>query len=139
MVMRFAISPELSAFIAARIANYAAEATEEYRLWEAPAVAEFDALPLIRHWYETFGLRADGEVVRWHTDGPDTYPGVRAVETPCEWVSALAEGARRYPELQVLLPARPANAVACRCGGDGFSDSPKFICPACGGLGWVEA
>jgi hypothetical protein len=137
--MRVAISPELASFIEARIANYAVEATEEYHRWEAPAVAEFAALPLIRHWYETFGLRADGEFVRWHTDGPDPYPGVRPVEARCEWVSALSEGARRYPELQSLFPIRPANAVTCGCGGHPLFETRKLICPVCGGLGWVEA
>lgn len=135
--MRVAVPPELSAFIAARIANYAAEATEPFHRWEAPAVARFAALPLIRHWYETFGLRADGEVVRWHTDGDDPYPGVRPVEERYDWVSALVEGARQWPELGVLLPARSVIAVACRCVDHSAFAAGKVICPECCGLGWV--
>ena len=95
-----------SAWIAARIANYEAEATEPFQRWESPAVEEFATLPLIRHWYETFGLRSDGEVVGWHTGGPDAYSGVRPVESRHDWLSALVDGARRYPELLALLPKR---------------------------------
>jgi hypothetical protein len=137
--MRVAVSSELSAFIAARIANFAAEATEPYQHGEAPTVAEFAALPLLRHWYETIGLRADGEMVQWHTDEPQPYPGVRPVEARYDWLSALVEGARRYPELRVLLPVRPASAVACKCAGHPQFAPGKFICPECCGLGWVEA
>jgi hypothetical protein len=87
----------MSAWIAARIDRYSAEATEPYQQREAPIVADFAALPLIRHWFETFGLRADGEVVRWHTDGPDPYPGIRPVDDRVDWLCALVQGARWYP------------------------------------------
>ncbi len=48
--MRVAVPPELSGFIAGRIAHYSTEATEPYQRWEAPSVAEFAALPLLRQW-----------------------------------------------------------------------------------------
>lgn len=137
--MRVAVSQKLAAFIAARVANYPAEATEPYHRWEASAVAAFAALPLVRHWYETFALRADGELVRWHTDGPEPYHGVRPLEERIDWLSALVEGARRWPELQALLPDRPPGAVACRCVGHPGFGPGKAICPECCGLGWVEA
>jgi hypothetical protein len=136
--VRIALAPTLSAWIAARIAAYADEATEAFHRCEAPAVAEFAALPLIRHWYETFGLRADGEVVRWHTDGPDAYLGVRPVETRYDWLSALVEGARRHPELRELLPVRPPSAVVCQCVNHPHFGPGKLICPECCGLGWLE-
>ena len=135
--MRVAVPPELSAWISARIASYPAEATEPYHRWEAPAVAEFAALPLIRHWFETFGLRADGEVVRWSTDGDAPYPGVRPVAARCDWLSALVEGARRWPELRALLPARPPAARDCACVGHPSFAPGKFLCPECCGLRWV--
>ena len=138
--MRVAVSPTLSSFVAARIANYGAEATKSYHGWEAPSVAEFAALPLIRHWYETIGLRADGEIVRWSTiDNPDPYPGVKLVEDRYDWLSALVEGAGSYPELRELLSIRGPAAVECRCAGYPPFISGKFICPECCGLGWVEA
>ena len=135
--MRVAVLPQVSAWIAARIANYTAEATEPYHRWEAEAVAEFAAPPLIRHWSETFGLRADGEVVRWHTDLNEPYPGVRPVEERYDWLSALVEGARRWPELRALLPARPPGARGCVCAGHSLFAPGKVLCTECCGLRWV--
>ena len=135
--MRVVVPPELSALISARIANYATEATEPFHRWEAPAVAAYTALPLIRHWYETYGLRADGEVVRWHTDGDHPYPGVRPVVERYDWLSALVEGARRYPELGALLPARPPGARDSVCVGHAAFAPGKVLCPECCGLRWV--
>ncbi len=77
--------------------------------------------------------------MRWHTDGPDPYPGVRLVEERYDWLSALVEGARRYPELGALLPTRSASAVTCKCTGHPAFGPGKVICPDCCGLGWVEA
>lgn len=135
--MRILLPPELSAWLAARIANYLAEASELYHRWEAQAVTEFAALPLIRHWFETFGLRADGTVVRWSTEGNDRYPGMRAVEERYDWLTALVEGARRWPELGVLLPVRPPIARDCVCvRHPGFAPG-KALCPECCGLRWV--
>jgi hypothetical protein len=138
--VRVAVSPTLSNFVTARIANYGAEATNPYHGWDAPSVAEFAALPLIRHWYETIGLRADGEIVRWSTiDNPDPYPGVKPVEDRYDWLSALVEGAGIYPKLRELLPIRGPAAVECRCARYPPFVAGKFICPECCGLGWVEA
>jgi len=131
------ISAELSAFVADRIARYSGEATEPYHLWEAPLVIKFAALPLIRHWFETIGLRADGEFVRWSTDDlQHGYAGVRSVEDRCDWLSALVEGTRRYPELTELLPVRGHGTVNCQCVGKPQFAPGKFICPECCGLGW---
>jgi hypothetical protein len=68
IVARVEVSSDLSTFIAARIAGYESEAPERRR-WQAPFVAEFAALPLYLGWVETIGIRADGEVVCWHTEG----------------------------------------------------------------------
>jgi hypothetical protein len=43
--MRISLSPEMSDFIASRIADYSVEVPKRMR-WEAPFVAEFAALPL---------------------------------------------------------------------------------------------
>jgi hypothetical protein len=137
-VAHVAVSPELSAWIASRIAHYAAEATEPYQKWEAPDVIAFEALPLIRHWFETFGLRADGEIVRWHTDGLDPYPGVKPVDDRIDQLSALVEGARRYPELRSLLPPREPGSLDCPCMEHSVFASGRLICRECGGLGWVQ-
>jgi hypothetical protein len=47
--------------------------------------------------------------------------------------SAYCHAARRYPELQALLPVRPANARTCpQCSGTGLD------CGTCWSTGWVE-
>jgi hypothetical protein len=134
---RIPMSPELSAFVAARIARYFVESTSRFQLSEAPWVAEHAALPLIRHWFETIGLRADGEIVRWSTDDhPHRFAGVRQVEDRYDWLSALVEGSRHYPELEELLPLRKPHALDCQCVGNPQFAPGRILCPDCCGLGW---
>jgi Uma2 family endonuclease len=129
-----AVSPELSAFISARIDMFASETPEQLR-WVSRYVAEFAALPLYLGWAETIGIRADGEVIRWSTEGD--YSGTRPVEEP-EWVlSALVCGAGRHPELRVLLPERGPGSIDCVCRNDELFVSGKVLCGECGGLGWL--
>jgi hypothetical protein len=135
--MKVAVDSNLSAFIAARITGYASEATEPFHRAESSSVTEHGALPLIRHWYETYGIRPDGEIVRWSTDGPEPYSGTKAVEDRYDWLSALVEGSRRYPELKVLLPIRGPEAFDCLCVGRPLFSPGNVICPECCGLGWV--
>ena len=133
---RVFVPPELSEWIAARIAAFPSEAPEPIR-WEAPFVAETAALPLYLGWLETVGIRADGEFVRWSTEGE--YPGVQTVEDRYQWLSSLVDGCRRYPELRPLLPIRPAQALDCRCLGNPLFAEGQVSCPECCGLGWVQA
>jgi hypothetical protein len=132
--MRVAMPQELSAWIAARIASYPSEVSE--LPWEAPHLARFEALPLYHGWWETIGVRSDGVIVSWSTEGE--YTGVRPVEDRYLWLSALVFGTRRYPELRPLLPPRPAGAVDCRHLGLPVFDEGKVFCPDCCGLGWVD-
>ena len=74
--MRVAVSPELSAFIAARVAGYPTEAPERLR-WASSFVADFSALPLYMGWTETIGIRPDGEIA--HRDGATLVPGLYAL------------------------------------------------------------
>jgi hypothetical protein len=126
----------LSGWIAARIAGFPTEAPEQLR-WQAPYVAKAVALPLYLGWTETIGIRADGEIVCWSTEGE--YPGVRPVEDRYFWLSSLVSGSRRYPELRVLLPKRPVKAVDCRHLAHPLFAEGKVSCPECCGLGWVDA
>jgi len=131
------LPPDLSAWVAARITGYEAEATEHYQKYEASRVAEHSALPLVRDWFSTVGLQADGEIVQWSTDDPREYDGSRPVEDRYLWLSSLVDAARRYPELRVLLPPRPAGARDCLClGHPQFADG-RILCPECCGLRWV--
>src|SRR5438094_239226 len=122
---------QISAFIAARIAGYAAEAADQLR-WQSPFVAEFAALPLYLGWTETIGIRCNGELVRWSTESD--YPGVRPVEDRIWVVSALVAGVQRHPELRPLLPARAPGAVDCPCQGHPLLASGKVLCNQCGGI-----
>ena len=132
--MRVSVPPELSAFIAARIARYPIEAPEQAR-WESPYVADFGALPLYLGWTETIGIRVDGELVSWSTEGE--YAGVRSIEDRLWVLSALVVGMERYPELRRLLPERPTGAIDCRCSSHPRSASGEILCGECGGIGWL--
>src|SRR5687767_13058019 len=133
---RVQVSAADSAYIAARIAAFAREAPEPLR-WQGPFVAEFNALPLYLGWTETIGLRADGEVVRWSTEGG--YAGAPSVDDPLLVRVGLVEGAGRYPELRALLPTRGPDARDCPCRAHALFVSGQVICSECGGLGWLPA
>ena len=126
--------PELSAFIAARVAGFSADAPERMR-WAVPYVSEFAALPLYQGWTETIGIRPDGEVVRWSTEGD--FAGVRPVEDRMWLLSALVVGAQRYPELAALLPERTPDAIDCQCLNHPLVASGQVLCGECGGVGWL--
>jgi len=134
--VQIALSPEMSAFIAARVTGYSTE-TPERMQWLSPFVANFAALPLYVGWTETIGIRPSGEMVRWSTEGD--YQGVKAVNDS-KWVlSALVAGAERHSELLALLPRRPPGALDCECRSHPLFVSGKLLCGMCGGVGWLLA
>jgi hypothetical protein len=47
----------------------------------------------------------------------------------------LVWGRDRYPPLAELLPQRQAGSTDCRCRKAGIP--PGFLCPHCGGVGWL--
>lgn len=122
------------AFIQERIDRFEDEAPEEL-LWLLPHVREHGALPLYVGWTETAGIRPNGELIRWSTEG---WPG--AFELGDVWQKiALVKGSERYAQLRRLVPARPRDARDCEtCKGSGrLPVHPEVICQ-CGGVGWVE-
>ena len=54
------------------------------------------------------------------------------------WLTSLVDVAKRYPELQPLLPVRPPGARDCRHLANPLFEQGKVFCPECCGLGWVE-
>jgi hypothetical protein len=102
-------------------------------------------LPIYCDWTHAFGLTADGDVIAFeHEPWPvPTSMQIALPETPC-LVSderllnlGLHQGAKRYPWLSALLPARPSDAQVCSmCNGTGNVPVPDLIC-YCGGAGWV--
>src|SRR5207253_9912708 len=100
-------------------------------------VERFGVLPLYHGWTESLGIRPDGALIRWSTEGE--YEGIREVDEPIWLRIALVEGAKRYPILQRHIPARPPSAPTCpTCHGTGsIQQFPTMICQ-CGGVGWVD-
>jgi hypothetical protein len=122
--------------IAALIRAFAAEPPDPVP-WQAPYVARFRALPTYVGWYTTLGIRPDGTVVEWSTEGE--FEGAREVEETFLVRVALVEAARRFPELRALVPPRPPGARTCeQCGGSGYLPVLPSVFCSCGGFGWVE-
>ncbi len=136
MVTKVSVPAEIAARIASRIAAFPVEAPETIR-WLAPYVAEFAALPMFLGWIETIGIRPDGELVRWSTEGD--YPGTLPVDDRSGVLTALVSGADRYPELRPLLPVRGPDAIDCPCRAIPLIVSGKVGCAECGGIGWLPA
>ena len=133
------VLPEEREFIAERIARFDVEAPDELG-WQGEYVRTHRALPLYVGWTETLGIRADGRLVRWSTEGE--LPGAREFKDATWMNTALVQGAQRYPQLRRLIPLRPASARTCSgCQGTGkISGLPpnleNVICE-CGGIGWI--
>ncbi len=135
---RLNVPSEQAEFIRARVAGFEAEAPPELQ-WQTGYVREHQALPLYLGWTETIGIRADGTLVRWATEG-NWSDGTEFAEDT--WVNlAIVQGALRYPELHGLIPERPSDATTCdQCQGSGKLQLPpeyaNVICN-CGGIGWI--
>jgi uncharacterized protein (TIGR02996 family) len=98
--------------------------------------SEYAALPLVLDGGGFDALRMDGSVVVFFWD----QAGIQRVEAnPRLRYGALLGGAKKYPELRLLIPPRPVSARSCpNCSGTGkLPDMPAgFIC-YCAGLGWL--
>lgn len=134
--MRMALSSELSAWIASRVASYPAEQPEQLH-WLTASVKEAGAFPLYVGWVDVIGLRPDGEIVQWNTEGD--YPGTQAVEDRYLWLTSLVDAVNRHPELRPLLPKRPPGARDCQHLAHPLFSEGKVFCPECCGLGWIES
>ena len=104
--------------------------------WIKVAVRAHAFLPLYVGWVATLGIRSDGSLVRWdHEDARSQM--TRLVDAYWQRM-AICYGAKKYPELRALTPARPSAALTCGlCGGTGeVVSDPRLVC-RCGGVGWV--
>ena len=135
---RVAVSPELSSWIAGRIAAFPGE--HEAHRWLADRVRDMGALPLVLDMGGSYAIRASGELVEFDWDGPS---GSKSLDDPRVVNLALFQGSLKFPELVVLVPTRPATATPCEhCGGGGqlaLTKEPgleNIVC-YCGGLGWL--
>jgi hypothetical protein len=86
-----------------------------------------------------FGIRlSDGKVVSFNGNEPFD---LQVVVLPNAQLAVLGRAWTEFPELALLVPARPADAIDCpACGGSGLirhGDSPAGFSCYCGGLGWL--
>lgn len=94
---------------------------------------EFDALPLFLDMWSWWFLGSDGRVIVRDVEGGT---GKTAIYTDhLKRLSATTGGTRRFPQLRLLLPQRPCEAVDCLCTEIALMDHK--ICGTCGGLGWL--
>jgi hypothetical protein len=128
-------TPDISARIASRITQYAQDPSSPYH----EAAARHGALLLYFGWGTDFAIRPDGTVIRID-EVPIDDPSQDLWYANCNWqIVAVVFGARRYPELKLLLPSRPDDALTCpSCSGRGMIliGGKQVLCE-CHGLGWV--
>lgn len=116
--------------------------------YEHKIAARFRVLPLYSDWTECRAIRPDGVIVCYMFDNswnPEVTPPDLHVEDDVRWRHlALYQGAKKYPELSMLIPAKPIDAIDCPwCRGmgeikHGNPDFPEIVC-YCGGMGWLPA
>lgn len=107
--------------------------------WPLRRCKELNALPLVGNSVFIWGLRPDGTVVCVDHEALGL---PWEVETDQVVIYAVQlEGARIYPELQVLVPVQPQEVRRCgACGGTGAQDPEGHVsCLGCSGLGWYRA
>lgn len=98
--------------------------------WPANSVTKQGLLLLHLDGVWVYGISPDGVVLAVDVD--DTQ---QRLETALHAVNAVAQAARKFPELRELLPERPAGAIACSfCEGTG--DAGASVACVCEGLGW---
>ncbi|MBK7746221.1 MAG: hypothetical protein IPI39_03095 [Candidatus Obscuribacter sp.] len=102
--------------------------------------AKFELLPMLYDFGYCLAIKLDGQIVAMPWEPPHALED----ESDARTIRViLAQGARKYPTLECLVPQRPAEAVDCaKCNGTGRcvpevpSVYDNFIC-FCGGLGWL--
>lgn len=132
------LTQEQSTHIEHLIDSFQGEAPETHQ-WLSPFVLRYKALPMYLGWFETTGLLANGQVVKWSTE--QEYEGVKPVDDLILFRASLMEAVNRYAGCEFLIPERPENAIDCDiCEGTGTIQHPemsKVICQ-CGGVGWLD-
>jgi hypothetical protein len=132
-----ALSPELAARVRRWIEELPTEGTQN---WAARLCKENDAIPLHCTQIYLWALSADGQVLS--IDHESFARRAEPENKPSTAYAALAQGARKYPELAELLAHNPEGLVECeRCGGRGWTEAEApaegtHFCHWCDGMGW---
>jgi hypothetical protein len=130
-------NPDIIAKLIDRFLLGQVEDPHNLRAW----VERHRALPVVFDMGGCYAVRVTGEVVSFGWDARDDV----ALEKNLRIRNGmLYQAAKRFPELRVLVPARPSNGAVCdSCDGSGRPNRipatiENIVC-YCGGLGWLPA
>ena len=139
------IAPTLSKTIEATLEAYVNNPEPDLVNFDPPLnmrklAAELNLLPVLRDMGGCYGLRPNGEIFSFVWDEPYQLRIERDVRIQN---LVLFQGAKSFPDLAEMVPARPPDARECEfCKGTGRADglsaelAESVLC-YCGGLGWV--
>jgi hypothetical protein len=102
--------------------------------WVQEQAQQLSALPVGKGMFSWWFLTPDGEAIK--VDGEIEVGKTTRFADRINVMSALVWGSEKYPELREALPPREAGAINCRCQCNPDT-AGRFICPACGGIGWL--
>jgi hypothetical protein len=131
------ISSGIGEWLMRRIEEFACDSNEPEYL--RTLASRHRVLPLLVDWTGFWGLRADGEILFVGTE--DGQGLVVEIDARHQRI-VLFQGAKKYRELEPLLPKRPDTAQDCpSCLGTGNINmpgiAPETIICYCGGCGWL--
>ena len=142
-MMRFSIPQEL-------IPKLRELQAQSRKFYTDKIVESEDAVVMTLGLGDAMYLTFDGRVIVDEWNYPDEDEPPREAKDAKEMFTAVVIGAKRFnaPELLSLLPSRTEPAVDCadckrggwvRFGQDVAGKPIDFVCPECGGVGWVDS
>ena len=105
---------------------------------------ELNVLPVVFDWFACWGINPNNEIILFQFEKPYKIK----TETNQKIINmVLFETAKKYPELEELMPVRNPESIVCSgCDGSGiskeFADNDflaKSIRCNCGGVGWLPS
>ena len=117
------LTPELSKKIEAILKGFVADPEPYLIELEEPLdlrrlAAELNLLPMFLDFGGCYGIRPNGGIVSFSWDEPYK---LDVENDPRIWNIVLFQGAKKYPELEELIPIRPPDTVECPdCKGTGI-------------------
>lgn len=123
------------------VATALAEYLSKPRYGDAAFAERHQALPLYAGWTGTTYLTTSGEF--WYRNCEYDPPRIEDDLNDASKIVALVLAAEHHPQLTVLLPSRPDDALDCdACDGRGqitVGNVSNIICGQCSALGWRPA
>jgi len=139
------ISAEQSGLIEATLKAYVSNPEPHLVKFDQPLnmrklAAQLNILPVVLNMGGVIAIRADGEIFSFTWDEPYRLQSERDVRIRN---LVFFQAARKFPELQPLVPSRPVGARDCEsCNGTGTvvglrDELANDVVCYCGGLGWL--